>query len=221
VTLFVAAGLMAAAVPVSFLVGDPLHRLTGTTQLARPLRAAIPTQLAGWHMVQDDDLREFELEITKVDDYVSRLYEGPGGESVLLYVAYHGNKERGIQTYYHNASVCYPAAGWRLDGERFQDITLHDAAKVVPTCRYAFSRDGERLSVLTFFQVDDELLDQSPRNKPLWMLADRLVPRLDDSPGTFVQVQVVVPVHDDPLAAAAVQERFLQAFGSTLFRALP
>jgi len=74
VTLFVAAGLMAAAVPVSFLVGDPLHRLTGTTQLARPLRAAIPTQLAGWRMVQDDDLREFELEITKVDDYVSRLY---------------------------------------------------------------------------------------------------------------------------------------------------
>jgi len=220
-TLLVAAAVMAAAVPLSLSVGDSLDRLQGTTQLSRSLREAIPRARDGWRTVEDDELREYELEITKVDDYVSRLYEGPDGESVLLYVAYHGNKERGLQTYYHNASVCYPAAGWELESERFQDVTLHDAAKQVPTCRYTFRRGAEELSVLTFFKVDDELLDQSPRNKPFWMLAERLTPHVDDAPGTFVQVQVVVPVADDPLAAAAVQERFLQAFGTSIFQAIP
>jgi EpsI family protein len=219
--LLVAVLVMLAAVPVSWMVGDPLDRLLGTTPLARPLADAIPTEIGGWRTVQDEEMRDFELEITKVDDYVSRLYRGPQGESVFLYVAYHGNKERGMQTFYHNAKVCYPAAGWQLANEQFQDLTLHDAAKHVPTCRYTFQRGGERLSVLTFFQVDDELLDQSPRNKPFWLLADRLTPRGDEGPGTFVQVQVVVHVGDDPVAAATAQERFLQAFGARIFQAIP
>ena len=219
--VLIACLFLAAAIPISFFVGDPMDRLLGTTPLPRPLRDAIPATVEGWHMVQDDELREYELQITMVDDYVSRLYEGPDGETVLLYVAYHGNKERGLQTLYHNASVCYPAAGWQLAGERFQDITLHDVAKHVPTCRYSFERGGEELSVLTFFKVDDELLDQSPRNKPFWMLGERLTPRVDDAPGTFVQVQIVVRVTDDAISAATLQERFLQDFGTVIFQAIP
>ncbi len=218
--LFVCA-VFAAGTVVSQLTGNPVSALQGTVALGTPLRAAIPMESAGWRMVQEDELREFELEITKVDDYVSRLYEGPRGESVLLYIAYHGNKERGMQTYYHNASICYPAAGWQLDGEALSELTLHDVAKQVPICRYSFSRNNERVSVLTFFQVNDELLDQSPRNKTLWTLFDRMTPQLDDSPGTFVQVQIVVPVTDDGPLAADVQTRFLQAFGTAIFQALP
>ncbi len=221
IALLIAAAVMGVAVPVSFSVGDAVDLLRGTTHLERPLKVAIPRSRGGWTTIEDDELREYELEVTKVDDYVSRLYEGPDGERVLLYIAYHGNKQRGLATYYHNATVCYPSAGWELVSERFQDITLHDAAKHVPTCRYTFSRDGEELSVLTFFQVDDELLDQSPRNKPLWLVAEKLTPKFDDSPGTFVQVQVVVAIDGDPMEAAAIQERFLQTFGTAIFQAFP
>jgi EpsI family protein len=219
--LLFACVVFAAGAVVSHTQGDPVDVLRGTVDLSRPLAEAIPEELAGWRMLQDDELREYELEITKVDDYVSRLYEGPRGESVLLYIAYHGNKERGMQTYYHNASVCYPAAGWELDREILGEVTLHDAAKQVPICRYEFSREGERVSVLTFFQVNDELLDQSPRNKTLWTLLDRMTPQLDDSPGTFVQVQVVAPITADGPSANDVQTRFLQAFGTALFQAIP
>ncbi len=213
--------IFAVGTAVSMMWGDAVSSLQGTVLLARPLREAIPTELGGWRMTQEDELREFELEITKVDDYVSRLYEGPKGESILLYVAYHGNKERGMQTYYHNASVCYPAAGWELEDEVLSELTLHDVAKQVPICRYSFKRRGERVSVLTFFQVNDELLDQSPRNKTLWTLFDRMTPALDDSPGTFVQVQVVAPITADGVPAFEAQRRFLQAFGTAIFQAIP
>jgi len=213
--------VFAAGTVVSVMKGDAVDLLQGTVMLERPLREAIPMQVDGWRMVQEDELREFELEITKVDDYVSRLYEGPEGESVLLYIAYHGNKERGMQTYYHNASICYPASGWELKDEVLSELTLHDSAKQVPICRYSFERRGERVSVLTFFQVDDELLDQSPRNKTLWTLFNRMTPQLDDSPGTFVQVQVVAPVTDDGVPASEAQARFLQAFGTSIFQAIP
>ena len=102
------------------------------------------------------------MRTTQVDDHVRRVYTSADGGEVLLYVAYHGNKERGMQTWYHNPTVCLPSQGWTLESERSGTETLPDSARPVPVCRYLFAKDGRRLSVLTFFQVDRELLDQSP-----------------------------------------------------------
>ncbi len=221
--LVVACVIMAIALPFSFAVGDPVDRLVGTVELDQPLAVAIPTSLDEWELARENELGERVEQITKVDDYISRVYRGRDGAEVLLYVAFHGNKERGLQTYYHNATVCYPAAGWDLVGEEFETLTLHDAARQLPVCRYRFERSGERLSVLTFFRVDGEVLDQSPRNKPFWMLAERLSPPIDDSPGTFVQVQVVVRVAAgmSDTDAAIRQVRFLQTFGGSILQAVP
>ncbi len=220
--LLCAALMMALATPVSILIGGSGDRALGTTPLAQPLRVAIPTQLADWTMTLEDDLAERQVELTRVDDYVSRRYVDSDGGHVTLYVAYHGNKERGIGTLYHNASVCYPAAGWKLTEERFATLVLRESARSVPTCRYLFSRGQATLSVLTFFAVDGELLDQSPRNKPFWLLADRLTPEIDHDRGTLLQVQVVAVVQPgEAEAVARRQERFLQDFGGAIFRSVP
>lgn len=212
--------LFAAAIPLSLRFGDPVERLVGTVRLARPLAVAIPASLAGWRG-EDVPLTEHEERTIQVDDYVRRRYDGPAGEQVTLFVSYHGNKERGLQRYYHNPTVCYTAAGWTLDATRFENVTLQDLAKEIPTCRYTFVHGASRMCVLTVFRVDDEFLDESPRNKPFWMLVERLTPKIDDGPGTFVQVQVVVPVTggDEP-AAALLASRFLQIFGRTVLEAV-
>ena len=219
--LWVAAAVLAVAAVVSFALGgggDPLAR---TRTLAVPLAQAIPTEHRGWRMVADDELGERQIEMTKVDDYVSRRYADDGGHEVVLYVAYHGNRDRGISAIYHNATVCYPAAGWELQDETFDVVTLADAAQELPVCRYTFGRRGDRLSVLAFFRVGEELLDQSPRNKSFWLLTDRLTPALGEDPGTFVQVQVVARAGaGDPVAAAALQTRFLRDFGAAILRAV-
>jgi EpsI family protein len=216
----VVCALLVAAAALSYSIGDPAGRLTGTVQLAHPLKTSIPMELSGWRGV-DDPLTESVLRTIKVDDYVRRRYRDADGTELLLYVAYHGNKERGMQTYYHNATVCFPSQGWEKESEKSSTETLHDVAKEVPVCRYVFGKAGEKLAVLTFFKVDDEFLDQSPRNKPVWMLLDSATPQFNDSPGTFVQVQIITPVGPaGEYAAADVQSRFLRDFGRKILAAV-
>jgi EpsI family protein len=212
--------LLAAASVASYVVGDGLARLARTERLPRPLAVAIPAQLGGWTGT-DDPLPEKTVATLKVDDYVKRQYRGANGELVLLYVAYHGNKQTGMDTFYHNVDICFPSAGWTRESQKTGSETLHDAAKEIPVCRYVFAKDGKQLSVLTFFKVDDEFLDQSPRNKPFWMLIEKATPQFDDSPGTFVQVQVVTRVGEGgEFEAAEVQSRFVREFGPLILKAV-
>jgi EpsI family protein len=220
----VACALLVAAAVASYSIGDPASRLTGTVQLPHPLKSSIPLDFAGWRG-EDEALSEGVLRTIQVDDYVRRHYRDAAGTEVMLYVAYHGNKERGMQTYYHNATVCFASQGWTIESERTSSETLHDVAKEVPVCRYVFGKDGAKLSVLTFFQVTTnhvaELLDQSPRNKPFWTMLDRVTPQFDDSPGTFVQVQIITPVGTGgEYGAADVQSRFLRDFGRKILSAV-
>ena len=212
--------LLGAAAIASYAIGDRSSGLVGTVRLPHRLADAIPASLGGWTGT-DEPLSEAAIRTTQVDDHVRRRYASDGGGEVLLYVAYHGNKERGMQTWYHNPTVCFPSQGWTLESEHTATETLPDSARPVPVCRYVFGKPGLRLSVLTFFQVGGELLDQSPRNKAVWTLLDRALPQLDDSPGTFVQTQVIVPVGAGGEAAAAdLQSRFLRVFGSPILRAV-
>lgn len=209
-----------AGLAASLRWGDPMERLLGTSHLAHPLGEAIPAEFGGW-TGRDVPLTDKERRAILVDDSLRRDYRGPKGEEVDLFISFHGNKQRGMQRYYHNPTVCYPAAGWTLTATRFERVTLEDAGLEVPTCRYVFERSGARMSVLTLFRVDDEFLDESPRNKPIWTLVEKLMPDLDDAPGTFVQVQVIVPFRDgDEAAAAALSTRFLQTFGRTILAAI-
>lgn len=216
----VVCSLLGAAAIASYVVGDGVGRLSGTERLPRPLAVAVPAALSGWKGV-DEPMTAEVIHTLQVDDYVRRRYTAESGDEVLMYVAYHGNKERGMQTYYHNVDVCFPSQGWTRQSQTTGTETLHDAAKEVPVCRYVFAKEGVKLSVLTFFKVDDEFLDQSPRNKPFWLLVDRATPQFDDSPGMFVQVQILTPVGDrGEYAAADVQSRFLHDFGPTILKAV-
>lgn len=212
--------VFAAAIPVSLRWGDPVWRLLGTVRLPRPLADAIPANAHGW-TGRDQPLSAKERITIQVDEALERAYRGPAGENVTLFISFYGNKERGLQRYYHNPTICYRDAGWTLLDTRFDRVTLENLGREVPTCRYLFERSGQRLSVTTFFQIDEEFLDESPRNKPFWTLLERLTPKLSDEPGSYVQVQVVVALDGaDESGAAAATSRFLQAFGADVLSAI-
>lgn len=215
--------VLGAAIPLSVVWGPPVERLLGSVRLPRKLAEAIPAQLAGWSGA-DQPLTSRERQAllpAETDDVLQRVYRGPGGETVTLFILFYGNKQRGLERYYHNPTICYRDAGWTLTDTRFDRRTLQDAAEELPTCRYLFDRSGARLSVTTFFRVDAEFLDESPRNKPFWTLMEKLKPELSDAPGSFVQVQIVVPVPPGgEEAASAATARFLQTFGQSILHAI-
>lgn len=212
--------LLALAVPASWVLGPDADSLLARTPLERPLAEAVPHQLGDWQG-EDIGLNEVEQANLDVDDYVNRVYRHADGSTVGLFVTYQGNKQRGLRSYYHNASVCYPAQGYAQLETELSELVLTDVARRVPTCRYTFEKGPDRRLVLTFFKVDDEFLEESPRNRPFWVMAEKLGSALDDSPGTFAQVQVIAPVGaGGDLEAAALQRRFLQEFGRVILEAI-
>lgn len=212
--------VLGAAIPVSTRWGDPVEQLLGTVRPAKALKLAIPAEARGWRG-QDQVLSAKERRALGLDDYVERSYAGPAGEALTLFVSFYGNKQRGLNAYYHNPTICYRDAGWTLVDTRFDRMTLEDVGRELPTCRYLFERQGQRLSVTTFFLIDDELLDESPRNKPFWTFVEKLTPTLSDAPGSFAQVQVIVGVNGaDPSDADATTARFLRAFGAEILAAI-
>lgn len=213
----VACGVLLAGAALSVTLGVSTSALLEDQQLDKPLAEAVPAEHAGWTSV-DETLEPRVVSQLRLDDYLRRQYTGPEGERVVLYVAYHGNKRRGMDTIFHNPTVCFPSQGWTHLDTQFETVTLNQKAQQLETCRYVFENGPDRLSVLTFFKVGDEFLDQSPRNKAFWLLTHKLLP---DTPGAFVQVQVLTAVADgDDYAATDRQHAFLQTFGRFLLEAI-
>lgn len=217
--LVAAALLLAAGVPLTWTrelrsVGE------SEVHLARPLAEGVPLEVGGWTGV-DAELTPQEREVLQADDVLKRVYHNADGSAVSLFVSFYASRRRGMDTLYHNATVCYPAAGFQLVRTRMEPIVLTDLAKQVEVARYIFERGPTRLAVLSFFRVGNRFLEQSPRNEPFLMLREKLAVAFSDAPAGFVQVQVVVDVDgDDDYAAARLQQRFLEDVGRALFAAI-
>ena len=216
--LFVSGLLLAAGLPLTWYVEFRKPNVD-VVMLDRELKVAVPLELGGW-TGQDLDLTEAEQEMLLTDDVLKRVYRHADGSVVSLFISYYGNRQKGMNTLFHNATVCYPAAGFDHVSTAFDEVVLSDLAKRVDVARYTFVRQSKRLSVLSFFRIDDEFLQQSPRNTPFLMARQKLK-IFEDSAGSFVQVQVICDVRDeDDFRASQTQKRFLEAIGRPLFAAI-
>jgi EpsI family protein len=217
--LIVACVLLAVGVPLN-LARDWRQGGDDEVRLARPLVEAMPPVVGGWTGV-DAELTPQEREVLQADDVLKRLYRHDDGAAISLFVSFYARRRRGMDTLYHNATVCYPAAGFELVATRMEPIVLTEMAKKVEVARYTFQRGATRLAVLSFFRVGNEFLEQTPRNQPFLMLREKLAVAFADAPAGFVQVQVVADVADgDDFGAARLQQRFLEDAGRALFSAI-
>lgn len=157
-----------------------------------------------------------EKKIAGMDQYLRRQYRSADGRSAMLYAAYYGNKAKGMETIYHNPTVCFPAAGWKWAGSEQRTVTLTDAARQFDVSLDTFRKPGEEITVLNFFIVDGEVLEKPPRNKPFWIGLDKL--RLSGDPGYFVQAQVVTANRRDGRDGKKLAIDFLSRVGGYLFR---
>ena len=183
--------VLAVGIALSLLVGnlaDPLVSAE-TRDLKVPL-SEFPTVIGPWKGT-DRLLTPREVGIAGMDSYLRRVYVEKDGRSAVLYVSYYGNKARGMEAIYHNATICFPSAGWELTRTVRRSIRLNDIAKKFDVSIDHFHKSGNSLVVLSFFVIDGEVLEESPRNKPIWLALDRLKLSPGD-PGYFAQIQVVV-----------------------------
>ncbi len=117
-----------AGVVILLLGSGTLHRWVRLSRASaasvyRPLSVSLsnlPSHLSPYAHKRDLPLSAEVLQVAGVDSFVNREYVGPAaGELVQLYVGYWGHENLGMG---HGPEVCYPAAGWQIDGAAKQRV---------------------------------------------------------------------------------------------------
>ncbi len=183
----------------------------------RPLKvpfSEFPLRIGEWTGV-DRPLTPKEIRIAGMDEYLRRDYRNPAGERILFYLCYYGNREAGLQTIYHNVTVCLPSSGWKRIRTEHRAVTLEDAALQFPVSLHTFRKGAREIVVLCFYVVDGDVLGESPRNDPFRLGLEKL--KFGSGPGYYVQAQVVTRVDGAPGEAERRVVRFLKEGGRFIF----
>ena len=90
--------------------------------------AEFPLQIGDRWRGQELGMEKAILDVLKVDDYMMRLYQGPRGEPVWLYVGYYKTQRTGAT--YHSPLNCLPGGGWTIQSREIVPVpvaerTLH------------------------------------------------------------------------------------------------
>jgi EpsI family protein len=207
---------LVAGIGVTFgMVANPF-RATGKRPLAKPFesfpREFVEASGVVWNG-QDRKLTNPAVNIAGMDEYLRRDYRATDSRMVQLFVSYYGNMRAGIDTIYHNPTVCFPSHGWNLEEERPAEAGT--GPDRVPVTMYRFSKGPKEYIVLNFFIVNDRVLGRSPREDPLELAKQKFT--LSSDPGYYVQVQVIADGGPGGRDGASTALSFLDLVRSQLF----
>ncbi len=174
--------------------------LDTSTPIPRGTLARVPLEIGDWRG-QDVPMDERVVRRTDTDDHINRSYRRSGG-TVFLFVGY-GIRLRDLAP--HRPEVCYPGAGWTLDGVRNVDLPLSDGG-TLPCRILRFHRGGleaRSVVVLNYYIVNDESCpDVSLLRSKAWS------GRRDGTLRYSAQVQITAPEDMGRFGAEALVRDF-------------
>jgi EpsI family protein len=200
--------------------------LAVTSFLARPVQSRtadaiqidkLPYTVSGWQGVDDDSLDEATAAALGADAYLTRTYSSnlrgplppggrdfqepmpPGGRDaapVGLYVAYYGSQRPGVSI--HSPLHCLPGTGWEALNVATVSLPAADGSVAGSVRQMTMRKNLDRAVVIYWYQLDGRTVANEVKSK-LYLLFDRLRRRAGDA----ALVRIVVPVTDEPAAAAA------------------
>lgn len=203
--------VLLSGIGVTFgLVGNPFTA-TGYRPLTRSF-AEFPFRIVDATGVEwtgeERALPEAVTRIAGMDRWLRRDYLTDDGRRVHLFVSYYGNLNAGLETIYHNPTVCFPSQGWKPMGEEA------GRAGDIPLTRFRFARGGQEYVVLSFFVVNGRRVARSAREDPVELARQKF--SLSKGPGYYAQVQVIAPRREGGPDAAESALGFLEAAGPRL-----
>ncbi len=129
-----------------------LSGISGSASLPRGTLSSLAMEIGDWRG-GDIALSEQVIRATDTEDHVSRAYVRRGGiDAVSLFLAY-GVRFRDLAP--HRPEVCYPGAGWTLEGSGEIDVRTAEGS-LLPCRIHHFERgglDGRRMTVLNYYVV--------------------------------------------------------------------
>lgn len=171
-----------------------------------------PRVLSGWRMTREFAMPDNIQKVLKASDTLTRRYVTAEGETVDLYIGYHGGgKESGE---IHSPKQCLPGSGW------FEHSTLRRSLEVqgekVNLVQAVYQKGESRLLFLYWFQVQDRSISDEYSLK-IAEIANSIINRRRDA--SFIRVSI--PFDSDEQGAVATGERFIRDFMPALREFLP
>jgi len=208
--------VLLAGVGMTFgMVSNPF-RASGKRPLTKPFsgfpREIVDAKGTVW-TGRDRELTIPAQNIAGMDEYLRRDYHATDDRTVRLFVSYYGNMRAGIDTIYHNPTVCFPSHGWQLEEERPAEAGT--GPDRIPLTMYRFSKGSKEYTVLNFFVVNGRILGQSPREDPLELAKQKFT--LSSDPGYYVQVQVIAESRPGGREGSTTALLFLSAARRAIF----
>lgn len=163
----------------------------------------LPKAFGRWTSVDLPLEKAVEAELG-ADLNLQRLYRGPSGQPIWLYIGYYGTARGGRPE--HVPRGCYPGAGWSIERTRVVEV---DPSTDLRVNEYLVERDGETQLVHFWYRSHRRtgMLGGIDQN------TDRLVGRLTNgrADGALVRVSTIVPPEGEVQARGV-----LMAFSSAL-----
>lgn len=156
--------------------------------LSKPL-GDFPYDVGPWRGGANETLPENVVRVLGVDDYVSRLYEGPGGP-IHFYASYFATTWGGKS--YHSPRNCMPGSGWDVAKLEVLPIEVNNPhPHTVEVSRMIMHKGAERQVVLYWYQGRGRIMP-TEYSERLYRVLDSLLHQRTD--GAFVRL--IVPVTD-------------------------
>ncbi len=213
----IAAGscLLLSGVPHRVLHAN-LQQLSSAKVILDPPLSALPMVVGSWRG-ERVPLSAAVLRVAKNDDYISRRYVNRDtGEIVNLYVAYTARPRTMLG---HRPRICFPSAGWLHESTKETRFETERAS--IPCLVHRFQEPGSgrgQQLVLNYYVLNGQpTIDESSFSSIRWR-----DPNLSRNSNRYVaQVQIVVPVAVDSVAAERTATGFAAASANSLLALLP
>ncbi len=184
------------------------HAATSEPVPPRQALASFPASLGAWRVVATVPLDERTLAVSRVDDYVNRVYAADGS-SVGLYVGYYDSQAEGDTM--HSPLNCLPGAGWEPVSRH--RIHLSDDAVIN---RLTIRKGLERQVVLYWYQSHGRIVASEYWGKVYTVLDSIRLHRTDAA-----MVRVIAPAAGPREGDERAAERESLGFARELLPLLP
>jgi EpsI family protein len=180
------------------------HALPHGTSVVLPAHlASLPLEVGQWHGT-DVELESPVVKAIGADDYLNRLYTGPHGNEIGLYVGYFGMQRTDESI--HSPRNCLPGTGWEPVGSSYISLQLADGHEVRIN-QYLVQKGFDRQVVLYWYQSHGRVI-ASEYTAKLYMVKDAITMHRTDS--ALIRVNTPLTDSGKDRAAAFVADIWAQ-----------
>jgi EpsI family protein len=191
-----------------------LFSLAPTTEFVptRPPLRSFATESGPWSVTREMELDPETQEFLHADDTLNRVYSGPDGQHVTLFVAFFKSQRAGVTP--HSPKICLPGAGWTAESATKILLSAPGEAQPFPVNRYAVRHGEDRTLAIYWYATAHHTMADEYISK-LYLMDEGLRHRRSDE----ALYRVIVPVIDGRDAdAEQTAVHFIQNFYPSLKR---